>query len=180
MLVASGVLAQLVGVAMLREGQRRANLALALLAAALLIASSYAMAGALGWELGLAWALTTVSLAAYCLILHPFLRARTVGHDRPPREGRRMPTPPSGSKWRLAVKLIAAGPLYLLAALGLSLLIATKPWESELTRLYVGGLSTPLFWSVGALHATVDPSLLRVAAVPIVLALASFGAFYLT
>lgn len=179
MLVASGVLAQLVGVAMLREGQRGASAALAFVAAALLLASAFAMVGALGWELGISWALTTISLAAYALILHPALRARAMGNNRAPRDGRRMPAPASGSRFRLAVKLFSAGPLYLLAALGVSLLIATKPWESELTRLYIGGLLTPLFWSVGALHATVDPSLARVVANPVGTALLFFGAFYL-
>jgi hypothetical protein len=180
MLVAGGILAQLIAIAMLREAQRRGRTPLLILALAVLAGSAAVMARPLGWELGLAWALTAISIVAYGLILPPFFRARSVGHSRPAREGRRMPAPPSGSKWRLTVKLLAAGPLYLLAALGLSLLIATRPWEQELTRLYIGGLTTPLFWSVGALHATVDPSLIRVAASPILIALAAFGAFYLT
>jgi hypothetical protein len=180
MLVAGGVLAQLIAIAMLREAQRRGRTLLLLIALALLVGSAAAMAQPLGWELGLAWALTAISVVAYGLILPPFFRAHSIGHNRTARDGRRMPVPPSGSKWRLIVKLVAAGPLSLLAALGLSLLIATRPWEQELTRLYVGGLTTPLFWSVGALHATVDSSLIRVAASPILIALAAFGAFYLT
>ncbi|MEO1019560.1 MAG: hypothetical protein AAFY56_18005, partial [Pseudomonadota bacterium] len=112
-------------------------------------------------------------------ILHPFFRTQVVGHSRIPRNGRRMPAAPSGSKTRLAVRMLSAGPLYLVAALGLSLLIATKPWTTELTRLFIGGLSTPLFWSIGALHATVDPSLCRILWMPVLLAALSFGVFYL-
>lgn len=90
-----------------------------------------------------------------------------------------MPTPPSGSKARLALRLVSAGPLYLLASLALSLLIATKPWSGEITRLFIGGLSTPLFWSVGALHATVDHDLKRIVWAPLALAASGFGAFFL-
>ncbi|MHA7820032.1 MAG: hypothetical protein ACX930_10335 [Erythrobacter sp.] len=74
---------------------------------------------------------------------------------------------------------MSAGPLYLVASLALSLVIATKPWTSEITRLFVGGLSTPLFWSVGALHATVDPDLKRIVWVPLALTAIGFGAFAL-
>lgn len=180
MFVATGIAAQLAGIIAMREAQRRESHAILLGGLAMLLGSVWLMALGLGWELGVTWALTSVSLAAYGLILHPFLRARRVGHDRKPREGRRAPAAPSGSKLRLTVKLISAGPLYLLASLGLSLLIATKPWITELTRLYIGGLSTPLFWSVGALHATVDPRLDRVVWLPALLGVLSFGVFFLT
>lgn len=179
MLVAGGLAAQLLGIFAVRRGQSHRTTLWLVLGWTLLFASVLIMAAALGWELGITWALTTVSLAAYALILHPFFRSDRVGHDRAPRDGRRMPAPPSGSKARLALRLISAGPLYLLASLALSLLIATKPWSSEITRLFVGGLSTPLFWSVGALHATVDPDLKRIVWAPLVLAAIGFGVFFL-
>lgn len=179
MFVSGGIIAQLAGVAILREAQRRQNLGIWLSSLLLFAASVWLMGQGLGWELGITWALTTISVAAYVLILHPFFRAQAIGHDRVPRSTRRMPTPPSGSKWRLTAKLISAGPLYLIAALGLSLLIATKPWATELTRLFIGGLSTPLFWSIGALHATVDLNLWRVMLVPIAVSIITFGVFFL-
>lgn len=179
MLVAGGIVSQLAGVAALREAQKRASWPIRTAGIALILGSVWLMGLGLGWELGVTWALTTISIAAYVLILHPFFRAREIGHSRLPRTHRRSPVAPSGSKWRLTVKLVSAGPLYLIAALGISLLIATKPWTSELTRLFVGGLSTPLWWSIGALHATVDPSLLRVTIVPIAIAVLTFGLFYL-
>lgn len=179
MFVAGGILAQLVGVTALRVAQMRESWAIWAISLALLAASAWLMAQSLGWELGVTWALTTVSVAAYGLILYPFLRTREIGHSRVPRNGRRMPSAPSGSKARLALRLVSAGPLYLIAALGLSLLIATKPWTTELTRLFIGGLSSPLFWSIGALHATVDPDLKRIIWMPLLLSVVSFGVFYL-
>ena len=178
MFVVSGIVAQLAGIAALRSAQMRESWAIWALSLVLLAASVWLMAQKLGWELGVTWALTTVSAAAYALILHPFLRAQTIGHSRAPRNARQMPAAPSGSAARLTLRLISAGPLYLIAALGLSLLIATKPWTSELTRLFIGGLSTPLFWSVGALHATIDPDLARIIWLPALLSAVSFGLFF--
>lgn len=180
MFIAGGIVAQLAGVVALREAQKRQSWAIWAAGIALFVASIWSMSLGLGWELGATWALTTISVAAYILILHPFFRSHAIGHSRVPRTQRRAPAAPSGSKWRLTVKLIAAGPLWLIAALGLSLLIATKPWTTELSRLFIGGLATPLWWSIGALHATVDLSLWRVVTVPIALALVTFGAFFLT
>ncbi|MEM7689904.1 MAG: hypothetical protein AAF291_12855 [Pseudomonadota bacterium] len=180
MFVTGGIVAQLVSVAAMREAQKRASWTIWAISLALFAASVWSMSVGLGAEMGVTWALTTISIAAWLLILSPFFRAKTIGHDRVPRTQRRAPVAPSGSKWRLTVKLIAAGPLWLLAALGLSLLIATKPWTSELTRLFVGGLSTPLWWSIGALHSTVDLNLWRVVLLPIALSLLTLGAFYLT
>lgn len=179
MLVTGGIVAQLVSVAALREAQKRQSWTIWVASLLLFAGSVWMMSRALGWELGVTWALTTVSVAAWLLILQPFFRANVIGHDRVPRTQRRTPAAPSGSKWRLAVKLFAAGPLWLIAALGLSLLIATKPWTTELTRLYIGGLTTPLFWSIGALHSTVDLNLWRVVLIPTALSIITFGAFFL-
>lgn len=136
---------------------------------ALFVLSIWLISNGLGFELGLTWGLTTISVVAYALILAPFFQTRAVGHERVPQRLKKMPTPPSGSKARLALRLFSAGPLYLITALALSLIIATKPWAIEITRLFTGGLMTPLFWSVGALHATVDPDLKRVVWMPVLL-----------
>jgi len=180
MLITGGIVAQLAGVAALREAQRRDSWPIWIASLALFAGSICLMGAGLGWELGVTWALTTISVAAWALILLPFFRSREIGHNRVPRSQKRAPAPPSGSKWRLTVKLIAAGPLWLVAALGLSLLIATKPWTTELTRLFVGGLTTPLWWSIGALHSTVDLNLWRVVLFPIALSALTFGVFFLT
>ncbi|GAA0487854.1 hypothetical protein GCM10009096_33470 [Parasphingorhabdus litoris] len=142
--------------------------------------SIWLISNGLGLELGLTWALTTISVAAYALILYPFVTTKDVGHERVPSRLKKMPNPPSGSKARLALRLFSAGPLYLVAALALSLIVATKPWAIEITRLFTGGLLTPLFWSIGALHATVDESLWRVAYMPVLItAVSALGYFLL-
>lgn len=180
MLVTGGIVAQLAGVAALREARKRGSWVISAIGLALVAGSIGLMGVGLGWELGVTWALTTVTVAAWLLILHPFFITKTIGHDRVPRTQRRAPAAPSGSKWRLTVKLVAAGPFWLVAALGISLLIATKPWTTELTRLFIGGLSTPLWWSIGALHSTVDINLWRVVLIPVALSIITFGAFYLS
>lgn len=131
----------------------------------------------LGAELGVTWALTTISVVAYLLILYPFFRTDTVGHNRVPNRLKKMPAPPSGSKARLTLRLFSAGPLYLVTALALSLVIATKPWAGEITRLFTGGLMTPLFWSIGALHATVDANLWRIVWIPVALTMVSIAGY---
>lgn len=177
MWVAGGIATQFLSIWALRHARRRQPLLLGGLA---LFALSVAMiATGLGAELGMAWALTTISVVAYALILPPFFRARAIGHDRRPARLKKMPAPPSGSKARLALRLFSAGPLYLVAALALSLLIATKPWADEITRLFTGGLTTPLFWSIGALHATVDTDLKRIIWLPVLLVLAAIGGYIL-
>ncbi|MEM7611993.1 MAG: hypothetical protein AAF270_09960 [Pseudomonadota bacterium] len=172
MWVASGVALQALGIVSLRSAKQssRARLWRVLGGVGALSLSIAAIAQGLGFELGLTWALVTVSLVAYALILTPAINITEVGHQRVPKRTRRMPAAPSGSKLRLAVRLFSAGPLYLICALSLSLLIATKPWAQEITRLFTGGLMTPVFWSIGALHATVDTRLLRVIYLPIAIA----------
>ncbi len=135
---------------------------------ALFLLSLFLFVQTLGTELGITWALVTISVIAYLMILLPFFAASAVGHNRTPRRERLMPASPSGSAARLSLRLFSAGPLYLICALAVSLLIATKPWAQEITRLFTGGLMTPLFWSLGALHATVDTNLWRVLWLPIV------------
>jgi hypothetical protein len=72
-----------------------------------------------------------------------------------------------GGKLGLALRLFAAGPLHLLAALAVGAVLATKlPW-GEVNRLMFGGLVIPLVWAVGALHATADLRLLRVLGLPL-------------
>ncbi len=180
MWVIGGVAAQIASVAALREANSRSSRSAWLVGGISLYAISiWLISQQLGFELGLTWALVTISAIAYFLILHPFLRAQEIGHQRIPARVKKMPAPPSGSKARLALRLFSAGPLYLIASLGLSLLIATKPWAIEITRLFTGGLLVPLFWSFGALHATVDPNLWRVALAPVLITIFSAGVHFL-
>ncbi|WP_299329626.1 hypothetical protein [Parasphingopyxis sp.] len=171
MWVTGGIAVQILSILALRSARISQSAQAGWLAGGIVLfaASIWLIVRGLGPELGVTWALTTISVVAYVLILHPFLRTRTVGHDRTPSRLKKMPAAPSGSKARLALRLFSAGPLYLITALALSLVIATKPWTGEITRLFTGGLLTPFFWSIGALHATVDSNLWRIVWMPVVL-----------
>lgn len=178
MFVASGIAIQVLSLLSFRHASKtvRKPLLPALTGVALFAASVWMIGMEVGFELGLAWAMSTISVVAYVHILPPFFSATSVGHNRVPSRLKEMPRAPSGSKVRMAVRLFSAGPLYLTCALALSLLIATKPWTEEITRLFAGGLLNPVFWSVGALHATVDPDLWRVLYTPVlVTAIAALG-----
>lgn len=171
MWVMAGIASQLLCIQCLRWARALHSVLFLLFGILLFGLSITLLAAQLGFELGLTWSLVTVSVAAYVLILCPLPVARQIGHKRVPKRTRRAPASPSGSGWRLSVRLFSAGLLYLLTALALSLIVATKPWAQEITRLFTGGLLTPLFWSIGALHATVDASLARVVWMPILLTL---------
>jgi len=125
---------------------------------------------ALGTGLGLSWALTAVSLAAYLRFLRLLLVAPSLGVARgkaPAAATAPAPTRPGA----LVLRLLAAGPLYLLASLGIGLVLATRlPW-AEVNRLMLGGLLVPALWALGALHATADTRLVRIAAAPVLVAL---------
>ncbi|GAB5480610.1 MAG: hypothetical protein Pars92KO_03670 [Parasphingorhabdus sp.] len=181
MWIVGGIAVQSLSILSLRQANGASGQLIWLVTGLVLFAISiWLISNGLGFELGLTWALTTISVAAYALILYPFLITQQVGHERIPSRLKKMPKPPSGSKARLALRLFSAGPLYLITALAVSLIIATKPWAIEITRLFTGGLLTPLFWSVGALHATVDPNLWRVAYMPVLItAVSALGYFLL-
>ena len=169
MWMTAGVAAQALCVFFLRRSKSAESGATGFVAGglALFALSLFLFIQGLGTELGITWALVTISVVAYLMILLPFFSASAIGHSRTPKRERLMPASPSGSAARLSLRLFSAGPLYLICALAVSLLIATKPWAQEITRLFTGGLMTPLFWSLGALHATVDTNLWRVLWMPI-------------
>ncbi|MEM8826400.1 MAG: hypothetical protein AAGD40_05685 [Pseudomonadota bacterium] len=173
MLTAAGAAFQLLGMGLLgtsgaRSGARAGIPILGLLAIAtgigLFVQDS-------GLELGIAWALALLSLAAYLRILWPLPLAPKVGH----RRGRRTSsgTAPVTSRWRLAGRLFSAGPLYLLAALGCGLLVSTQTDWLEQNRLLTGAFLIPFLWSLGALHATADTRLLRIFLIPVAIILSS-------
>ncbi|MEL6868938.1 MAG: hypothetical protein AAFO81_03970 [Pseudomonadota bacterium] len=181
MWIIAGLGLQTLGIFALRTAQLASSTRSlrALAAIGILLLAILPFTKALGFELGLTWSLVAISLVAYALILRPLVSADAVGHNRAPKRARRMPVAPSDSRRRLTVRLIAAGPLALIAALALSLIIATKPWAVEITRLFTGGLLAPLFWSLGALHATVDSSLWRVVLLPISTTALAASAYWL-
>jgi hypothetical protein len=70
---------------------------------------------------------------------------------------------PPASLARGAARALLAGPLALVAALGLTALIALRtPWL-EADRLVAAGFLLPIAWAAGAIWATMDGKLVRVA-----------------
>ena len=68
-----------------------------------------------------------------------------------------------GSLGRGVARTMLAGPVALLAALGLTGLVALRaPWEAA-DRVVAAGFVLPLAWAMGALWATMDRKLTRVA-----------------
>lgn len=162
-----GLVAQLAGVAAWRRARSGAlPVVMFWLGLALLCASVGLFIAAFGVSVGLSWALLTVSAAAYALFLPRLLPASVIGvpimRQRPPRD-----KAARGGKLGLALRLFAAGPLYLITALAVGAVLATKlPWN-EVNRLMFGGMAVPLIWAIGALHATADLKLLRVLGLPL-------------
>lgn len=99
-----------------------------------------------GAEIGIPLALETAALVAFAFILSRMER-RT---SRPPRE-RSVPPPPR-PRWRILIgslRALVAGPLGLIAALGIAVMIATRAPMAEQTRLILAGLIVPSLWAIG-------------------------------
>ena len=144
----------------------------------LLAASIAFMITDLGVALGLCWALLTVSLVAYLFRFVPrLLPHEHIGKDVfKRRKGAARAT--RGGKVGLALRLVSAGPLYLIAAMAIGAVAATKlPWD-EVNRLMFGGLIIPAIWAVGALHATADLKIWRVLITPVALTAIFAGMFF--
>lgn len=146
-----------------------------------LLAGSLALMMAdFGVALGLCWALLMISLVAYIYRFVPrLLPHEQVGKDAFKRRNGATRAA-RGGKAGLALRLVSAGPLYLVAAMAIGAVAATKlPWE-EVNRLMFGGLIIPAIWAAGALHATADLKVWRVLASPIALTAVFTGIFFAT
>jgi hypothetical protein len=99
-----------------------------------------------GAEIGIPLALETAALIAFAFILSRMER-RT---GRPPRE-RSASLPPRSGRHILVgcLRALVAGPVGLVAALGIAIVIATRAPLAEQTRLILGGLIVPTLWAIG-------------------------------
>lgn len=103
-----------------------------------------------GAEVGIPLALETAALVAFGFILSRMERRS----DRPARErgGREAPAEPRRAFRRYGVgtlRVLVAGPLGLVAALGIAVIIATRTPMAEQTRLILAGLIVPTLWAIG-------------------------------
>ena len=138
--------------------------------------------GAVAWHgAGLGWdEAIALAMLGPCLIAYGVL-ARLAGWSTASASVTRAPEPaelhapektrssaaaksaPPASLARGAARALLAGPLALVAALGLTALIALRtPWL-EADRLVTAGFLLPIAWAAGAIWATMDGKLVRVA-----------------
>lgn len=116
------------------------------LAAALWVLSSALWILRFGAEIGIPLALETAAIVAFAFILSRMER-RT---GRPPRA--RVVTVPPPARRRYLVgtlRALVAGPLGLIASLGIAVVIATRAPMAEQTRLILAGLIVPTLWAIG-------------------------------
>ncbi|WP_241657400.1 hypothetical protein [Aurantiacibacter suaedae] len=177
MLAIAGFGAQVLGIGAWSQAQKSGHSRLLFwLGFVLLVGSAGLMTGQFGTAQGLAWAFITASLVAYGFFLRRLAQASHIGTDGFRRQ-RSTAKAHRGGKLGLALRLVSAGPLYLLAALAVGAVAATKlPWD-EVNRLMFGGLIIPVIWAVGALHATADLAIARVIGVPLLMIALFAGIF---
>ncbi|BBC73398.1 conserved hypothetical protein [Altererythrobacter sp. B11] len=121
-------------------------------------------------------ALTLLPLAAFTVIasgytLRPAKAGRTARGGLAPEPAER-----ESSTWRTALRWSLAGPIGMVAAMGLGISYAVwAPGETQ-TRLLIGGLIVPLAWGCAMAWTLADSRILRAAAVLTGTAVAGFGA----
>lgn len=133
-------------------------------------------AWALGEARGPYVAATLLSLTALGVIASGYTR-RPVRTRRATREGLAPePAERAPSAWRTTLRWSLAGPIGMIAAMGLGISYAVwAPGEIQ-TRLLIGGLIVPLAWGAAMAWTLADSRILRAAAVLIGAAVVGFGA----
>ncbi|MEH3158334.1 MAG: hypothetical protein PGN08_04980 [Sphingomonas taxi] len=126
-----------------------------------------------GPALGLAIAATTLPLGVLIVVGRGAVRRNV----RAPRGGERAPEPLQGRSrwWRGAVRFVLAGPLGMLAAMGVAFCYASWAPGAVATRLLIAALLVPLLWGLAMTWTLADQRLLRAAGVLAATIAAGFG-----
>lgn len=121
-------------------------------------------------------ALTLLSIAAFGVVASGYtLRAARAG--RAAREGLAPePAERSPSAWRTTLRWSLAGPIGMVAAMGLGISYAVWAPGAMQTRLLIGGLIVPLAWGGAMAWTLADSRILRATAVLVGTAIIGFGA----
>jgi len=121
-------------------------------------------------------ALTLLSIAAFGVIV-PGYTLRPAKTGRAAREGLAPePAERAPSAWRTTLRWSLAGPIGMVAAMGLGISYAVwAPGEMQ-TRLLIGGLIVPLAWGGAMAWTLADSRILRATAVLMGTAIVGFGA----
>lgn len=126
-------------------------------------AAIVAAAMVIGPMLGLAYVIATVPLGALSVIAAGATRRRA----RAQRTNSLAPEPlqGEGKAWRGWLKALLAGPLGMLAAMGVAFCYAAWSPGAVQTRLLIAALLVPVLWALGMTWTLADQRLLRATAV---------------
>lgn len=142
---------------------------------ALIVASIAAPAWLLGPARGPFIALTIVSTAALALVASNYTlrqaKARAARESLAPEPSDRATT-----KWRETLRWLLAGPIGMVAAMGVGIAWAALAPGEQQTRLVVGGLIVPVAWGACMAWTLADNRILRATAVLVGVAVVSFTA----
>lgn len=121
-------------------------------------------------------ALTLLSVAAFGVIASAYT-LRPARADRAVREGLAPePAERAPSVWRTTLRWSLAGPIGMVAAMGMGISYAVwAPGEMQ-TRLLIGGLIVPLAWGGAMAWTLADSRILRATTVLVGTAIVGFGA----
>lgn len=81
--------------------------------------------------------------------------------------------------WRGAIRVLLAGPLSGLAAVGVGVALAKGLPLGEADRIAIGGLAVPVLWAGGMVWTLADDRILRALAVLILSSIAAYAAAFL-
>lgn len=150
---------------------------LLLLGWGILAITTFLASAMIGPVLGLAYAATLPPLGALIVVASGVTR-RTL------REAKRAklaaePLEGPARLWRGGLKFLLAGPLGMLAAMGLAFCYASWSPGAIQTRLLIAALLVPGLWGLAMTWTLADPRLLRAAAVLAVTIILGFGMAFL-
>lgn len=141
----------------------------------LIIASIVWPAWALGAARGPFIALAIVSTAALAIVASNYsvrqAKARAARDSLAPEPSDRATT-----KWRETLRWLLAGPIGMVAAMGVGIAYAALAPGEQQTRLVIGGLIVPVAWGACMAWTLADNRILRATAVLLGVALTSFTA----
>lgn len=140
------------------------------IAALVVLIPSFLMGGAQGPFI----AMTLVSLAAYVLVARnvQFRTSRARGDKSLAPE----PSDRPSRAWRGWLRAGLAGPIGMVAAMGVSIAYVTLVPGAPQTRIVVGGLMIPVLWGAAMAWTLADDKILRATAVLVGTAIVGFAA----
>lgn len=126
-----------------------------LLSSAILLSLSY------GAERGLTLAVICLALAGFAVVTLNLSRRP----DRAQRDGVALAPSRRGARiWRGAFRILLAGPISGVAAIGIALAFTLKAPLGEVDKLIFGGSLVPVLWGAGMAWTLADDRILRAAA----------------